>query len=85
MLTRQGAIAEVVANASSKMLVDTKAIEALAKENHGLFSTIKGWVKNFVSDVQKALSTNTTSVDTAMEGVEYMQVKADNELQYYSQ
>lgn len=54
-LTRAGAISETVADACSRMLIDTKAIADLASQDKSLYTTIKNWVKSWTSKVLQAM------------------------------
>lgn len=54
-LTREGAVEEVVANASEMMLKDTKVFQQLAKQNKSLVEKVKTFVSDLLSKIRKAL------------------------------
>ena len=54
-LTRDGAVAEVVADASEMMLKDTKAFQQLAAKDKSLAKNIGNFVKGLLSKIRKAL------------------------------
>ena len=53
-LSREDAIDEVIADGCEMMLRDSKAVEALAKENRTLFDRIRDWIKEFLNDLKTA-------------------------------
>lgn len=54
-LTREGAVEEVMANASEMMLKDTKVFQQLAKQNKSLVEKVKTFVSDLLSKIRKAL------------------------------
>lgn len=55
MLTREGAVAEVVADACEMMLQDTQAIHRLAQKDKSLFGKIKRFLNQLMDKIRKAL------------------------------
>lgn len=55
MLTREAAVAEVVADACEMMLQDTQAIHRLAQKDKSLFGKIKRFLNQLMDKIRKAL------------------------------
>lgn len=56
--TYGGAVSEVIADAMSQMLMDTKAIERLAKQNASLKERISSFLKSWSNAIVKAIDNN---------------------------
>lgn len=78
LLTYSEAVEEVVCDACSKMLVDTKAIQELKQKDMGLFERFKEWVKSFIDKLLNADS------NIMMRGVAQM-YDENSGLRYYAQ
>lgn len=71
------ALEEVVADGCEMMLRDSEAVRTLAKENRGLFETVKDWLSKFLDNLRKAFS----GVDAAHQESRYLMENYAKELQ----